>query len=129
MDGSAMYPRGFHPVNTSCLPDGRTMAWPRRRSAVPVRYYFVDYSLSTYFPPGTSPRLVIGEGGRDQEVPELSNDVPYDPFKADIYLVGNLFRRMFYKVAEILTTRCRILITSCRRDTRTSSSWCLCSYL
>ncbi|EPS92684.1 hypothetical protein FOMPIDRAFT_1137462, partial [Fomitopsis schrenkii] len=96
MDASTMYPYGFHPVCSSSLPDGRTVAWPRRRTSVPVRYYFIDYGLSTYFPPGTYPTLVVGEDGRDQEVPELSDDVPYDPFKVDIYIIGNLFRRMFY---------------------------------
>ncbi|EPT01456.1 hypothetical protein FOMPIDRAFT_1120609 [Fomitopsis schrenkii] len=96
MDASAMYPHGFHPVHSCFLPDGHTFAWPRRRTSVPVRYYFIDYGMSTYFPPGTYPRLVVGVEGRDQEVPELSDDVPYDPFKVDIYIMGNLFRSMFY---------------------------------
>lgn len=101
LDASAMYPYGFHPVRSSTLPDGRTLAWPRRRTSVPVRYYFIDYGLSTYFPPGTHPRLVVGEDGRDQEVPELSDDIPYDPFKVDIFIIGNLFRRMFYDVSPL----------------------------
>ena len=42
---------------------------------------------------------VVGEDGRDQEVPELSDDIPYDPFKVDIFIIGNLFRRMFYDVS------------------------------
>ena len=98
MDVSAMYPHGFHPVHSSTLPDGRTPAYPRRRASVPVKYYFIDYGLSTYFPPDTHPRLVVGEDGRVEEVPELSADVPYDPFKVDIYIIGNLLRRMFYDV-------------------------------
>ena len=99
MDASAMYPHGFHPVHSSSLPDGKTLAWPQRRTSVHVRYYFIDYGLSTCFPPNTHPRLVVGEDGRDKEVPELSGDVPYDPFKVDIYIIGNLFRRMFYDVS------------------------------
>lgn len=70
MDASAMYPRGFHPVVPYSLPDGRTYAWRRRRTSVPVKYYFIDYGLSTYFPPGTLQKLVVGIDGRDQEVPE-----------------------------------------------------------
>ncbi|KAI0734963.1 hypothetical protein C8Q72DRAFT_964728 [Fomitopsis betulina] len=96
MDASAIYPHGFHPVLSSSLPDGRTYARPRRRTSVPVKYYFIDYGISTYFPPGTNPRLVVGANGRDQEVPELSDEVPYDPFKVDIFIVGNLFRSMFH---------------------------------
>ncbi|KAH9918117.1 uncharacterized protein B0H18DRAFT_1032100 [Fomitopsis serialis] len=86
MDAAAMYPRGFHPINESFLPNAKTMARPRPRTSVPVRYYYIDYGLS----------VAVGSDGRDQEVPELSGDVPYDPFKVDIFIVGNLFRRMFH---------------------------------
>ena len=122
MDASAMYPHGFHPVHSSFLPDGHTFAWPRRRTSVPVRYYFIDYGMSTYFAPGTHPRLVVGPEGRDQEVPELSDDVPYDPFKVDIYIMGNLFRSMFYDVSPSAWILCYVNLIPFRRNTRMSIS-------
>ena len=63
-----------------------------------VKYYFVDYGISSYFPPGSQRELVVGIAGRDQDVPELSNDVPYDPFKVDIFTIGNVIRGEFQTV-------------------------------
>ena len=34
----------------------------------------------------------------DKEVPELSATIPYDPFKADIFILGNMFRKTFIQV-------------------------------
>lgn len=36
--------------------------------------------------------------GRDDTVPELSCYIPYDPFKVDIYILGNIFRETIYDV-------------------------------
>jgi hypothetical protein len=41
---------------------------------------------------GSQRELVLGVAGRDQDVPELSNNVPYDPFKVDIFTIGNVLR-------------------------------------
>lgn len=61
-------------------------------SKAPVKYYFIDFGISTRFAPQLS-RLVVGTPGLDQEPPELSDNVPYDPFKLDVFLIGNLIRR------------------------------------
>ncbi|TFY77662.1 hypothetical protein EWM64_g6350 [Hericium alpestre] len=67
-----------------------------RLSAGP-KYYYVDYGISAFIPPGSSERLVTGTYGRDRDVPELSDDVPYDPFKVDIFILGNMFRQELYE--------------------------------
>lgn len=56
----------------------------------PVIYYYVDFGLSVHFAPGAPPR-VIGKVGHDMEIPEISEDVPYDAYKADIYALWNMF--------------------------------------
>ncbi|TFY75607.1 hypothetical protein EWM64_g8404 [Hericium alpestre] len=98
MDATAMYPLGFHPVKHTFLPDCNT---PARSSIIPrsvagVRYYFVDFGISSFIPPDAPSKLVLGLDGRDQDVPELSDEDPYDPFKVDIFTIGNVFRRLFY---------------------------------
>lgn len=98
MDASAMYPQGFHPVHQIYLSDTKTRAVTLSRSAVPVKYYFIDFGISTVFPNEAHPKLVLGEDGRDQEVPELSEDIPYDPFKVDIFIIGNLLRHELREV-------------------------------
>ncbi|KAH9962898.1 kinase-like domain-containing protein [Russula dissimulans] len=92
MDASRMYPRGFHPVDDILLPDYSRAAPRIPRLDARVRYYFVDYGISSYFPAGSQRDLVVGRAGRDQDVPELSDTVPYDPFKVDIFTIGNVLR-------------------------------------
>ncbi|KAI0753919.1 hypothetical protein BC629DRAFT_1174699 [Irpex lacteus] len=99
MDADALCPQGFHPVHLGSLPDGFTPAPCLPRSAAPVKYYFVDYGISSYIDPnGQEDRKVVGVHGIDQEVPELSLTVPYDPFKVDIFLIGNMFKHELYMV-------------------------------
>lgn len=100
MDASPIFPRGFHPVIASKTPDFTTDAPYLSRSAapVPVRYYLADFDLSTRIPAG-SPRRVVGAYGADKEVPELSEEVPYDPFKTDVFILGNVLRRQFHDVS------------------------------
>lgn len=57
----------------------------------PVKYYFIDFELSTRYPAGQIGILDVGVLGQDRSVPESSNTVPYDPFKMDIYQLGNAF--------------------------------------
>ncbi|KAI9428515.1 hypothetical protein H4582DRAFT_676776 [Lactarius indigo] len=96
MDATRMFPRGFHPVRDAFLPhDISTPAPVLPRVDVGVKYYFVDYRTSSYFPEGTEPQLVLGFARRDQDVPELSDEVPYDPFKVDIFTIGNVLGREF----------------------------------
>lgn len=54
------------------------------------RYYFIDFGISTRFE-GPGPYRVTGCIGRDPSPPELSETVPYDPFKLDVYVLGNHF--------------------------------------
>ncbi|OCH90633.1 hypothetical protein OBBRIDRAFT_776568 [Obba rivulosa] len=96
MDGNALFPSGFHPINQMSLPDASGPAPYRNRSDVPVRYYYVDFGISVYFHAERENKLVLGMDGRDQEVPELSSKIPYDPYKVDIFIIGNVFRRTFH---------------------------------
>lgn len=98
MDPGAMYPEGFHPVQTAYKRDYSGFANYLPRSAVGVKYYFADFGISAHMPDADNPRLVTGEAGRDQDPPELSSTVPYDPFKLDIFVIGNMFKQEFCDV-------------------------------
>jgi hypothetical protein len=99
MDATHMYHLGFHPVESIFLDDKKTVAPRISRLEAGVKYYFVDYGISSYFPPGSRRELVVGIAGRDRDVPELSNNVPYDPFKVDIFTIGNVLRGEFQAVS------------------------------
>ncbi|KAI0365113.1 hypothetical protein BV20DRAFT_784326 [Pilatotrama ljubarskyi] len=94
MDGRPLYPGGHHPVWRDSSPDVLHELTPLLRIEHPVKYFYVDFGLSVHFQPDSS-TLVLGDVGRDAEVPELSSTVPYDAFKADIYALGNLFDKEF----------------------------------
>ncbi|KAH9834123.1 kinase-like domain-containing protein [Rhodofomes roseus] len=96
MDATPLFPDGFHPLRNTLKPDGKTAAWPNSRSHFPVKYYFIDFGISVQIPPDVQPKLAVGGDGRDQAPPELSDDVPYDPFKLDVFILGNVFRKNFY---------------------------------
>ena len=114
MDAANIYPLGFHPIRDLFLHDVTTTAPIIPRSMVGVKYCFVDYGISSYFPPGSQEKLVLGTKGRDQSVPELSNEVPYDPFKVDIFSIGNVFRRSFRDVCLLLLVEHDVANHLCR---------------
>ena len=98
MDALTLYPEGYHPARRFVTPDAQRRATPLSRTDHPVRYYYIDFDLSVRFKDGEL-HNVIGDVGRDNEVPELSNDVPYNAFKVDIFALGNLYYKEFCKVS------------------------------
>ena len=103
MDADAMYPDGFHPVRTWYKRDYSDWATWVPRSSAGVKYYFVDFGISVHIPEDARSRLVTGHFGRDQEPPELSATIPYDPFKLDIFIIGNMFKSELYGVRTCFT--------------------------
>ncbi|KAI5895112.1 uncharacterized protein SCHCODRAFT_02618609 [Schizophyllum commune H4-8] len=90
MDTTRLIPGGFHFASTSRPPDG-SMAGLRyfdRSQVAPMKYFLIDFGLCSQLPSKDS--LVTGVYGQDKTVPELSWDVPYSPFKVDIYQFGRV---------------------------------------
>ncbi|KAI0776836.1 kinase-like domain-containing protein [Trametes elegans] len=94
MDAKPLYPEGHHPVRIGYTPDGIYPATPLPRAGRSVKYFYIDFGLSSRFSEGESSQ-VVGELGRDRDVPELSADLPYDAFKVDIFCLGNLYSKEF----------------------------------
>ena len=102
MDADAMYPEGFHPVRLSYKRDHSGRATYIPRSVAGVKYYFADFGISTHIPEEEPKKLVTGILGRDQQPPELSEVTPYDPFKLDVFVVGNMLQQEFCDVITSL---------------------------
>lgn len=112
MDARPLYPDEYHPVRRNYTPDARYKITPLTRADHPVRYYYIDFGLSTHFAPGTS-SYVVGDIGRDTDVPELSDDVPYDPFKVDIFSLGNVYFKELDQVClQHLCALASLMLTS-----------------
>lgn len=105
MDAHELFPEGHHPVFINRTPTGEERARYLSRSNASIRYYYIDFELSSYWPPeSTGPRLVTTFLGRERDLPEFASVAPYDPFKLDIRILGLLFRKEIYNVSVILQT-------------------------
>ncbi|KAJ6526252.1 hypothetical protein DFH09DRAFT_1046202 [Mycena vulgaris] len=105
VDASRM-PGGFHFISPCSSDDinflqyGNPEVIPHamitRNEAGPMDYYYIDFGLSVQFPSFEARKLVTGACGRlRKHIPEISATVPYDPFKADVRLVGEMLWREF----------------------------------
>jgi hypothetical protein len=109
VDASRMVPGGFHFLRP-CTHDGVTylhfdsddsdpLVLKSRTRAGPLRYYYIDFGLSDQFSSFEARELVIGLYGQlGIYVPEISDTVPYDAFKVDVRLVGEMLVREFLLV-------------------------------
>ena len=106
MDARRLIPKGFHFAAQSSHdpPFYRQRLKHTTRSAVaPVDYFFIDFGLSTSFARYGKRHLVIGKGGQNKTVPELSYEIPYDPFKVDIYQFGGVVQELIEVCFSIVT--------------------------
>lgn len=97
MDGSSLFPGGFHPSVQGLGPSGDCLAFPIRRIfAQPVKYIFIDFGLSyKHDKASAEPPLTSGFFGLEYEAPELQTARPYDPFILDLYILGMVYEREF----------------------------------
>lgn len=97
MDGCPLFPRGHHPVRLDYTPDAIFDAPYLTRQEHPVKYYFIDFGISSHFK-ATEVPLVVGTRGRDKTPPELSATRPYNPFSLDVFILGNVYLKDFVQV-------------------------------
>ena len=100
MDAKSLVPTGWHFVSPFCEPDGMTRITPLDRKRHPVRYYFIGFG-NCFHIPRHQRTAIKGIGGDDYDVPELINGHAYDPFKLDIYTLGNVIDKYLYEVRII----------------------------
>ncbi|KAG8990311.1 hypothetical protein FRB94_013490 [Tulasnella sp. JGI-2019a] len=88
MDARAMFPKGWHPQRTAILLNGDRIKNMNasRTAAGSVRYYYIDFGISSH-----NEDSVQGLNGQER-APELSDDIPYDPYKLDVYILGMLYQ-------------------------------------
>ncbi|KAJ7186653.1 kinase-like domain-containing protein [Mycena filopes] len=103
MDESRVVPNGSH----FSKPRTHTgfhglFAWNNRCTVMPVDYYFIDFGLSLYFPNGKDTALHSATLRTFPNIPELSLNVPYNPFLVDIFQLGLTVHKLIdaYPVLE-----------------------------
>jgi hypothetical protein len=89
MDESRVVPKGSHFI----LPSSHNgvsfnLTWKHRCTVEPVQYFFIDFGLSKWYHNGPENATALGVVGQLKDIPELSDTVPYNPFKLDICQFG-----------------------------------------
>lgn len=99
MDAPSIFPNGFHPCSIIKDRGGRYLlkSIPRFKAAGPINYYFIDFDISRCYGLDDN-HIVVGGEGADRDVPELSDVKLYDPFPADVFIVGNVIKKRFLQV-------------------------------
>ena len=105
MDADALYPKEFHAAAIFLLRDGKTHAAYRNRVDVGlerVKYYFTDFGVSSLFSDDEETHYAEGAVGQDETLPEMKFLGRYDAFKADVYLLGNVYKTHIFSVCSYL---------------------------
>lgn len=93
MDGRALFPDGWHPQSLLTSRDGLGNAgFPSLREVEQLRYYFIDFGISSW-----NEDLTVGDAGQER-APELSETIPYNPYKLDVYILGMAYSKFFEAV-------------------------------
>ncbi|KAJ7589516.1 hypothetical protein C8J56DRAFT_860214 [Mycena floridula] len=98
MDGTNVFPSGCHFSSSLHYTLDSGLLVPanltqNRCSVAPVRYFYIDFGFSHQYLDGPERTWILGKEGQ-LRTPELSNDVPYNPFRADIFQLGTTFKGM-----------------------------------
>ncbi|KAJ7450260.1 hypothetical protein B0H11DRAFT_1743268 [Mycena galericulata] len=98
VDPSQMIPGGRRPTVLTGFVNMPGRLRPISHEAGPMHYYYIDFGLSVQFPSLADRSMITGDEGRHRKrIPEISETVPYDPFKVDVRLVGEMLRRELHQ--------------------------------
>lgn len=96
MDGRALFQTPWHPQVPNFDLQNKTHKLVKSRTDVGgVPYYFTDFGLST-----KGENQVTGLEGLEP-APELSDHVPYNPYKLDVYILGKMYHRKILDVSLV----------------------------
>ncbi|KAI0274585.1 hypothetical protein BGY98DRAFT_992740 [Russula aff. rugulosa BPL654] len=92
-DASEMYPKGYHPVQLNRSLNFKEQAERYARKVRPPRYYLIDFGLSRQY----SSRNALDPplSGGDKSASKHRHGGRCNPFRTDIYYLGNLVREHF----------------------------------
>ncbi|KAJ6505796.1 kinase-like domain-containing protein [Mycena vitilis] len=95
MEESQVVPEGSHFLHARTHDGFNKFFRCKNRCAVgPVKYYYIDFGLSMHFPSGQATASTVGTLRTFPTIPELSQNVPYNPFPVDIYQFGLMLQRL-----------------------------------
>jgi len=82
------------------LPPMKRLLYRYSISFTNQKFYYLHSGCWTHFSDPNERRLIVGMGGRNRTVPELSEFVPYDPFKVDIRTLADTIKEFVLDECE-----------------------------
>ena len=100
MDPTPLFSEIPHPIRRYKSYDFTHQVKQHTRTSHPTRYFYIDFGLAYLFSPGEDvPRVPLAVGG-DKTAPEYKDpDALRDPYKLDVYCLGNIIREHFMDVS------------------------------
>ncbi|KAJ7596282.1 kinase-like domain-containing protein [Mycena floridula] len=99
MDGTKVVPSGCHfsdPFRYALKSGLLVLTKPKPRCHVgPVRYFFIDLGFSRHYPEGKDKAQTNDRVGQTEVTPEMSLKGPFNPFMADVFQLGLVFKDLF----------------------------------
>ena len=103
MDPKPLFSEQPHPIDLSKSYDFKRRVKQYTRTGHPTTYYYIDFGLSYRFSSEEPNPLVPVAFGGDKSVPEyMDPSTPKDPYKIDVYCLGNLIREDLMGVSSAL---------------------------
>ncbi|KZT41065.1 kinase-like protein [Sistotremastrum suecicum HHB10207 ss-3] len=102
--GPNLFPKGYHPAGPSFYTSSRhplKLFGPTphtSRTISPVTYYYIDFGESVWYPIDDMREYITGPVGHSVDAPEFKTKKPFDPFKLDIWALGDMFLTDLVKV-------------------------------
>ena len=110
MDPTPLFPEPYHPCDIDMKRDMSGPVKHYTRTQHPVKYYITDFGISRQYSPDNTAPLEDPIWGGDKTVPEfIKSDDPCDPFRTDVYYIGNLIREDFIRVCILFFEALQIL--------------------
>ena len=127
MDPAPLFSELPHPVHPHKSYDFKRRVTQFTRTSHPTRYFYIDFGLSVLCRPRDASPLIRVSFGGDKTVPEYEHPgILRDPYKIDVYCLGNLLRNQFLGVSDISFTRANHgfanVLYGCYRRIATSTS-------
>ncbi|PIL35991.1 hypothetical protein GSI_01651 [Ganoderma sinense ZZ0214-1] len=96
MDPTPVFSYIPHPTHSHKSYDFKHSISTRTRTSHPTKYFYIDFGFSWRLrPDDPSPRVGLDIGG-DRSVPEYEDrQGRHDPYKVDVYCLGNIIRQYF----------------------------------
>ncbi|KAJ7658012.1 hypothetical protein B0H17DRAFT_1185712 [Mycena rosella] len=92
---------GVHPLQSDRTPEFTGNARYSTRTRNPVKYYWIDFDLSSEHNPAEAPLLTAPGYGGDNNVPEFRfKDTMWDLFAVDVWCLGDTIRQTLTHVCS-----------------------------